>query len=124
MSQVITIHPGGLASGLQHKRGKGLDLRALGPVTITRVSLVTWDEDEQAWFIKFVAGPRAGTEWDLDALVELMETDVAGLPHHNVNPGNLDGQSGDNKRLYFEDYDDAVRTEIAVLDSDRLGGVS
>ncbi len=121
MSQVITIHPDGLASGLHYKKGKGLDLRALGPVSIERVSLVTWDDVEQAWFIKFIAGPRAGTEWTLEALNGLT---LVGDMGKGVQPGLPNGKSDGNGRLYFEDYDEAVRTEIVVLDSDRLAGVS
>lgn len=118
MSQVVTIYPDGLASSLQYKRGKGLDLRVLGPVSIERVSLVTWDEVEQAWFIKFIAGPRKGSEWDFEALNELSGGDFKG-----INPGLPSGKSDGNRRLYFEDYDEAVAVEIAVLDSDRLAGV-
>lgn len=119
MNQVITIHPDGLASGLQRKRDKGLDLRTLGAVMITRVSLIEWDDNQQAWFISFVAGPRKGTEWNMEALQDMVDkATVAGVALSGAGFSNTASQ-----RLYFEDYDEAVSVEIAVLDQDRLDGV-
>lgn len=107
MNQVITIHPDGLASGLQRKRGQGLDLRTLGAVMITRVSLVEWDEGWQQWIVRFIAGPRWG-----EKLTYKSSAEAGVIPdrcfHHQA---------------YFDDYDDAVRAEVAVLDRDRLGGI-
>lgn len=95
--QVITVTPDGEVSALRVKKGSGLDLRSLGStVEVERVSEILWEEVAQKWFVKFVAGPMAGK--------------------FIVKPGST-------ATCYFDEYEDAVEAEIAVLNYVRLQGV-
>lgn len=103
-SQIITISPDGVVSGLERKRGQGIDLKALGTASVVRVSHVVWREGaRRGWAVVFLAGPRKDkvlgpADWSEDL------------------PVDEDGA------ILFPDYDDAVAAEIAVLDRDRLAG--
>ena len=58
--QVITVHSDGKISGLQVKKGRGLDLRSFGPAKIVRASEIVWDEDNQAWAVEIMDAPGPG----------------------------------------------------------------
>jgi hypothetical protein len=124
MKQIITVSPDGTVSGLQHKKGQGLDLRTLGGhAHIERASEVVWNDTIQAWFVEFRngAGPYAGRVLTLDLLAESgidSETFLSGGLWH-ANPASQGGSGA----LFFSDYDDGVRAEIAVLNRLRLAGL-
>lgn len=111
--QVITVQPDGTISGLQRKTGKGVDLRQFGQARIERVSEITWDEDRQRWTINVISGPMVGT------LLGWATWRGAGF---TSIPKGCKVRTGSGL-MTFEDYDDAVATEVAYLDMLRKRGV-
>lgn len=116
MQQVISIAPDGIISGLQHKPGKGVDLRAFGPATIERVSEIMPTDDGQRWFVEIKTGPLAGRRVTTKLLSEARI-----LPLSIIEIAkDVDVDDG---LLTFGDYDEAVKVEIKVLDALRVKGV-
>jgi hypothetical protein len=112
--QVVTIHADGTLSGLQRKRGDGMDLRQFGPASIERASEILWIEKEQRWAIKILTGTYAGY-----MLTEQLAN------HHKVAPADPVSTisfTGWRDLFAFEEYDDAVKMEVAFLDAIRLQG--
>lgn len=104
-TQVISISPKGEVSGLQVKPGKGFDLRKLGKAKIERASEVLFNEDNQKWYVQIVKGKYAG-----DTVTYMRHQRALGEPVMT----NCDFT------LHFNEYDEAVQAEIAVLDHIRL----
>jgi len=110
--QVITIRPDGSLFGLQHKRGKGVDLRGFGHAEIKRVTLIVWDAKSQHWYIRFnderVDGRinKGQGTWGTDLF------HAAGVNYHDYR-----GTRGFLSTILFRDYEDAVDAEIAVVQS-------
>ena len=115
MQQIITITPDGGISGLQRKKGKGLDLRQFGHAEIERVSEITWNEDRQRWQVYIINGPFTGTLLSQDHLIEY-GVDLG----ERVWGNDIDDPSWP---LMFDDYDDAVAAEVAFLDALRVRGI-
>ncbi len=116
-TQVITITPNGAISGLQHKPGKGVNLQSFGQAKTTRASLVEWDEDAQKWYVEIIEGPMKGERIDATMLGQLgMDpgADTRFRGWHVKLPGGV---------ILFDNYDDGVEAEIAVLDEARRRGV-
>lgn len=115
--QVITINPLGGISGLQRKKGQGIDLTAFGKADVKRVSEILWHEEAtdcpRGWHIHFLLGVRAGT---------LLTVGAYKAHKHLGLPPILNEDSHDDAIASFDDYDDAVKVEVAVLDNDRLMG--
>ena len=127
MSQVITISPRGELSGLQRKRGKGLDLRQFGHAEIERVSEIVWCADHQRWYVKILSLP---TGWPLGAgtmtLSNLLWAEHVGSDMPAGTDQICPNESGllrSVECLYFDDYDDAVAAEVKFLDSMRVQGL-
>lgn len=104
----ISVEANGAVSGLQSKPGQGFDLRQLGKAEIQRASEVLWDQEHQQWFVQIVRGKYAGQIIG-HALCELV-----GFKRYGIGIRYMCG-APDN-RLVVEDYDEAVRLEIMVLD--------
>lgn len=104
--QVITVHPDGTLSGLQVKPGKGIDLRQFGTANIQRASEVLFNEDRQQWFVEVRKGRYAGKQitWTMLAMAT----------------GQVFKMKANDPVAHFDEYDDAVNAEIAVLDHIRL----
>lgn len=121
MTQVITISKTGVVSGLQVKKGKGFDLKSLGRASIERVSEILWHERTQKWIIKLLDPAPAMYRGRLS----LQVLEHAGFPFPAHATTEEVGIFTDVKRtlVLFEDYDDAVITEIAFLNSLRVRGV-
>ena len=127
-NQVVTIHPGGGISGLQRKRGRGLDLRQFGHAKIERVSEIIWYEPLQCWRVNVL---------DLDACRWMARACSMRYPSPGISLNRYhwvaavadedpDGTATDTARavpLKFHDYDDAVAAEVAFLDALRIRGV-
>lgn len=115
--QVITINPLGGISGLQRKKGQGIDLTAFGTADVQRVSEILWHEETsewpRGWHIHFLLGVRAGTIFTVG--------DYKAHKHLGL-PSIINENAQDDATASFEDYDDAVKVEVAVLDNDRLMG--
>lgn len=117
--QVITFKPDGSVEGLAFKN-KGLDLRQFGRAKIERTSEIIWSENSQAWTIQFLHGNQAGRFAGFRHLsmlgVQLADAEkiVATLSTDCVAAFNL---------MTFADYDDAVRTEVIMIQSARLSGM-
>jgi hypothetical protein len=113
--QLITIAPDGSISGLQMKRGRGLDLRVLGPAAIVRSTEIEWDEGHQKWFVRFLQGKREHTVLVVDDLR------TYNLPAHveTVGRAKLAGGWMWDYALLFADYEDAVAAEVAVIQAMR-----
>ena len=119
MKQVITIGADGSMSGLQRKPGQGIDLRSFGHAEIERASLVEWDADHQAWYINVLQENGKGiiairdlalanfSREQVDALAPSFRNDLAPMWEDPA---------------FFDEYDDAVKVEIAYLDALRLKG--
>lgn len=117
-TQIITIEKTGAVSGLQRKPGQGVNLQKLGHAQTERVSEIKWHEDVQAWFVLPIMGPFAGC-----ALTQGMWREHVGdEAPEGVNPASF-GPNPTLFCLYFEDYDMAVKAEIAFLDHARKAGV-
>jgi hypothetical protein len=113
--QIITIRPDGSLFGLQHKRGKGVDLRKLGPASIRRETIIEWDEEHQAWFIGWTEETgRDASMWDTEEFEEagVSWTRFGGWVCHGYLAG-----SWISEVILFKDYEDAVEAEIAVVQS-------
>ena len=118
--QVITVRPDGSIFGLQHKRGRGIDLRAFGPAKIERATLIEWEEKHQAWFIRWTE--EAGMDiplWDSETFNNVM----VGWERFNgrVCPEYIEG-CWTSEVILFHDYEDAVAAEIAVIQAMQLAG--
>jgi len=105
--QRVTIRPDGSIAGLDHKK-KGLSLRQFGKATIQRVTLVEWDEDHQGWYIRWF-GRKGGKVWSHNTF------EVAKVRLYDFEAKLAVTNSG--AVPMFEDYEEAVRAEVAVLQS-------
>lgn len=130
--QVITIAPDGSMSGLQRKPGQGIDLRQFGKADIKRASLIEWDEDAQMWFIDVLqdagkgkvnlAKIKAAFEVDDQGAINKV-AEITGRDTAHTRSAYFDCPSDDEHILFvFDDYDDAVKVEVAYLDALRLRG--
>jgi hypothetical protein len=117
MQQVITIHPDGSMSGLQHKRGKGVDLCQFGRASIERASHILWDEMGQCWFVEILTGPHAGK-----SLTQSLWSGVTGQAECRLSVSAGVADVAPETVLGFADYDDAVAAEVVFLNSLRLKG--
>ena len=109
--QVVTISPDGSLSGLERKRGQGIDLKMFGQAEVVRASHIVWREGTEitrGWIVEFLKGPRA------ESLMVPADLEGTGLL--------ADRRDATDGAALFDDYDDAVKAEIAVLDRDRLRG--
>lgn len=106
--QTVTIGPDGVLRGLQFK-GKGLDLRLFGRAAITRVSDIEWQEDEQAWAVRFLHGLRAGT------LAALNDFPLFGADSDEALEAIAGACVPVGGPLLFPDYDAAVRAEVVLI---------
>lgn len=103
MSQVITIRKDGSIFGLDHK-SRGLDLRKFGNASTERITLIEWDEVNQAWFVRW-EGRHKNKEW-VEATFDAAEVDYTNF---------LGFSPKDTNRVLFKDYDFAVKAEVAVI---------
>lgn len=110
MRQVITIAPDGSIHSLQHKRGQGLDLKQFGKARIKRATLITHNEDRQQWFIHW-PDSESGF-WSPEVFEE------AQVPFAEFNGV----RASDDAPVFFDEYEDAVKAEIAVIQSKQLTG--
>jgi hypothetical protein len=113
--QVVTVHPDGSVSGLQRKRGDGLDLRQLGRADIKRASHIVWCAEAQRWFIDVLDGPFAGCMITARMYENTLGERQASIARSTAHVGKWG-------ELLFPDYEDAVAVEIEVLDGMRLRG--
>lgn len=104
--QVVTIEPNGRISGLQTKPGKGFDLRSLGKAKIERASEVLFCEDKQQWYVEIRKGRYSGKRITYPMLSAVTNTTLK--------------FTASDPTVYFNEYDDAVKGEIALLDHIRL----
>ncbi len=113
-TQVITIAPDGSLVGLDHKK-KGLDLRQFGRAEIKRVTLIEWSETQQQWFIR----------WDESRVLwkarEFVEAGVEFTAFNGVACAHQ-LEEGVEPLILFNDYDDAVAAEVAVIQALQLKG--
>lgn len=124
MKQVVTIGPDGTISGLQHKKGQGFDLRALGKAQIKRASEVLWSEPYQGWYVEMRGGAGRYSGWPLSRDLMRLAGDPEVPPHTTgLIPANGEPPQPSALTLLFEEYEDAVKAEIAVLDALRLKGL-
>ena len=109
--QLITVSPSGEISGLQFKKGKGLDLRTFGEAKIIRSSLIEWDEQCQQWYINLLK--RGVVTRDV--------AQQAGLGWDDMEKFNGELEDIGGECIYrFDEYEDAVSAEIAVIQGLRL----
>jgi len=92
MKQVISIAPDGSMHAL--KQCNALDLRAFGRADIRRATLIEWDADLQAWFIRW-CDPRLGE----------------GVWKHE-----------DGRVITFQEYEEAVAHEVATIQTMQRAG--
>lgn len=113
--QVISIRPDGSIVGLDHKR-KGFNLRKMGKASTKRVTLVEWDEEEQAWEV-FYQRPLAGGHsqpipWG-QKIAKECRIDIKSM-------GGRPCKFTDS--VFFKDYEDGVAFEVAVIQAKQLQG--
>ena len=105
MDQIITIKPDGSIFGLDHKR-KGLDLREFGKASTRRETLIEWSEENQKWFIEWATGDRRS--WTHQMIREQTGDEIP----FEVAPDDEENLTG---VLLWNDYEDAVKAEVAVI---------
>lgn len=111
--QVITIDPEGNMMGLDHKR-KGLDLRQFGKAKTHRATLIKFDEDFQMW--------RISWSEDVEFPAQLWTSET--FMSCEVRWGAFNGISmlEPYDVIFFQDYEDAVAAEVAVIQAMQLKG--
>ena len=114
--QVITVEPDGTTSGLQVKKGRGLNLQSMGHARTVRISEIVWDEHWQAWFINVLHGPAAGP-------ISLARWREATGAEKYARVEGMSKGDPNGRVLYFDDYDRAVAVEIEYLDALRTSGI-
>ena len=114
--QVITVEPDGTTSGLQVKKGRGLNLQSMGHAKTVRASEIVWDEHWQAWFINVLTGPSQGP-------ISLGRWQVATDAGKWDRPAGMSKGDPNGRVLYFDDYDRAVAVEIEYLNGLRTRGI-
>jgi hypothetical protein len=112
--QLITIGVGGSLTGLQMKKGAGLDLRKFGPAAIVRSTEIEWDEEQQKWFVHFLQGQRKDTVLTRTDFHEYVVPPI----HQTVGEAKLNGWKWQDAMLY-SDYEDAVAAEVAAIQAMR-----
>lgn len=106
--QVITITPHGAIVGLEHKPGRGIDLKQFGRADkITRASEPIFCPDRQQWRVEF----RDAGRWTGFTLTRSLLGMARGEPVPHV---------GAEDPAFFSAYDDAVQGEIDALNYLRL----
>lgn len=123
VKQVISIGVDGAISGLQHKQKQGMDLRQFGAAEIVRASEVVWNTDTQRWRVQFLEGAGAFDGRLLTVEVAAEALGVWWFHHPGMNAVSMDtGKHWMSRSLEFQEYEEAVRVEIATLDGLRLQG--
>ena len=124
MKQVITIGPDGSMSGLQRKPGQGIDLRQFGRAEIKRASLIEWSDADQAWWINVLqsAGQGNVTFEKIRAVHGSDHCRATDVLDAAAPSGWCKAKERGDRTLLFDEYDDAVKVEIAFLDALRLLG--
>lgn len=112
MRQVITIEKDGAVSGLEHKTG--FNLRVLGKAAVKRASEIVFDEPEQAWEVVFLNNNEKTLGSKKLGLWLYHECGVHSMGLNAYVSGS---------RVFFREYHEAARAEVAVLDYYRLRGV-
>lgn len=113
-AQVITIsRDGQTVSGLQRKPGQGIDLLATGrasgrKATVTRVSLIEFDADAQAFYVDVLQEVGKGKLTYGAWAAEMGDVLPEGCRNDMSDPGDF---------LLFDSYDDGVKAEVAYLDA-------
>ncbi len=127
-AQVVTITPDGGISGLQRKKGNGLDLRKLGHAEIERASEITWSENNQLWLVRVLNERAARWMTNPPGHSNILKTShwrvAVGTPMPNgYSVVAVKPYSHGDFWLGFDDYDDAVAAEVAFLDALRVRGI-
>ncbi len=110
---------------------RGLDIKPLGTAEIVRSSLIEWVPAAQAWQIRLLHGEHAGvvqeallTRYDRRGYVaDLYWRKPAPLWLRIITFGPLGNAQGPVIPLWKK-YDDAVATEIEIIQNMRLAGVA
>lgn len=106
--QLISISPDGEVSGLQFKRGRGLDLRSLGKAKIERSSLIEWHEELQKWYLRILSDNAVVTNG------YLKDQGVSGI-WQDLSPDLIWPESDTCHWLLWDDYEDAVSAEVQLI---------
>ncbi len=113
---VVSLSSLGGLGALKTKKGQGVNLLALGQAKITRVTLIEWAEEHQQWFIKWVKGEHKGKLWDCSTFSKAeVSTDPWPVSLSSMSMGGV---------VYFQEYEDAVSAEIAVVQALQTSGKS
>jgi hypothetical protein len=123
--QLITISPDGSLVGLDHKR-KGLNLRQFGKAKTERATMIEWDEDNQGWFIFWTSPSMPTDRWSSELLFDGylgVVSNGLGSVILPINGKAIDCREIENA-LYFDDYEDAVEVEVALIQSMQREGLS
>jgi hypothetical protein len=111
--QVVSVKRDGSLESLQ--RAKGLDLRKLGEVDITRVSEVMWSKTAQKYYVVFHEASGSPFRW------------IGTWLWDKIRTGTLTRQEAqsplkDFGLVYFDEYEQGVAAEIKTLDYLRVNG--
>lgn len=96
---IVRIEEDGSIGGLEYKSPLAQNLASLGERSVGRVSLIEWDQPRQAYTIRFLVGPHKGRA--------LRALDV---------PAHAMALARPLQPLFFKQYEDAVKTEVAVVE--------
>lgn len=109
-TQLLTVRPDGSLVGLDFKRG-GFNPAPLGARSIVRSTDIAFNEGHQKYFCKFLEGPWNGQALTVDHAVE-------------IGADCLNGSEtfGEDRTLYFTDYEDAVAAEVKFIQAARRKG--
>jgi hypothetical protein len=115
MKQIITIDTLGNIETLKRKKGKGIDIAPLvKKQTIQRISLVEWDEENQKWFLTLQLGTLAGCVMSHEIVRRVTGAVIAA----EIAPDAENARTA----LLWDDYDDAVKAEVEIIEQARLAG--
>ena len=123
MKQLVIVNPDGSLEGLEHKKGKGVNLKQLGKAKVERVTLIKFSESLQMWFIEWTDAVLKKDNsfskvWDV-SFIDSLGVDVTEYGGEVISTCNYHGDS-----IAFEDYDDAVKLEVATIQELQRSGRS
>ena len=116
--QTIRVSLAGDVITLRKNKGAGFDPRKLeGIVDVQRVSSIEWAPHLNGFKITILQGDYKGEVLTVDLL------HAAGLCYSDIYEKFMRGVHSYNGIITFDDYEDAVETEIMFLEKTSLAGI-
>jgi hypothetical protein len=111
--QTITINTQGGAFGLRSK--KGFDLRSMGKVKTQRTTDIRMDENSQMWYFVFLTGDIQSNQYNRKLRAALLEEAARESDTYVTDETKEDYEGAEEGTFLFQDYEQAVKEEIRVV---------